>query len=186
MELKKPSSHDLLIEQESKVNLNNLAINKAMMEEEDVKSEDDEVVQEKHVVEMEKGFSTIEKNVINSQPVFTPSEDTQDSIATSYEMHQARRPYRVPITKQFVFKKISGPTISTSSSSQKSSSSSSSARVTRGASTKRSNTDDIVDKSDDNVCYFTTQKKSKKGKKQEDFRKSNIFLIHNSMSHDIN
>ena len=32
MELKKPSSHDLLIEQESKVNLNNLAINKAMVE----------------------------------------------------------------------------------------------------------------------------------------------------------
>ena len=138
------------------------------MEEEEFKSEDDEVVQEKHVVEMEKGFGTIEKTGINSQPVFTPSEDTQDSIATSYEMHQARRPYQVPITKQFVFKKISGPTISTSSSSQKSSSSSSSsssARVTRGASTKRSNTDDIVDESDDNVCYFTTQKRSKKGKK---------------------
>ena len=32
VELKKPSSHDLLIEQESKVNLNNLAINKAMVE----------------------------------------------------------------------------------------------------------------------------------------------------------
>ena len=35
------------------------------MEEEDVKSEDDEVVQEKHVVEMEKGFGTIEKTGIN-------------------------------------------------------------------------------------------------------------------------
>ena len=32
VELKKPSSHDFLIEQESKVNLNNLAINKVMVE----------------------------------------------------------------------------------------------------------------------------------------------------------
>ena len=134
-------------------------------EEEDVKSEDDEVVQEKHVVEMETEFGTIEKTRINSRPVFTPSEDTQDSIATSYEMHQAHRPYQVPITKQFVFKKISGPTLSNSSSSQNSSSSSSSSRVTRRASTKRSNTDVIVDENDDNVCYFTTHKKSKKGKK---------------------
>ena len=128
--------------------------------------EDDEDDEEyKEIVEKEKSYGTIitySSNLRNG--VFTPSEPTQGTTETAYEMIE-RRQRQVPINRPFVSRNVSCSSNSSQSSSSSSSQLINSGRVTRGSATKRLKAAVTADEEDDNVDYFSVPKKGRKGKK---------------------
>ena len=135
------------------------------------KSEDDgEDEEERELIEKEKSYGTIKTKPSKSRnPVFTPTEHTQDPdpedyTLSSYELHE-RRLNQVPITRPFVSTKKCSSVTSSSSASCSSSKSVDSGRVTRGSATKRAKADAIDDDIEDTQDYFSMPKKGKRGKK---------------------
>ena len=100
--------------------------------------EDDEDDEEyKETTEKEKSYGTIITDSSNSRnDVFTPSEPTQDTTETAYEMFE-RRQRQVPITRPFISRNASCSANLSQSSSSYSSQLVNSRRVTRGSAPKR-------------------------------------------------
>ena len=120
--------------------------------------DDGEEEEEQKIIEKEKSYGTIRTNPSKLRnAVFTPTEPSQDSSETSYEMF-VRRQSQVPITRPFV---SSRNTSFTSSSAQ----SVDSGRVTRGSATKRSEAEVTAEEEEDTADYFSAPKKGRKGKK---------------------
>lgn len=131
-------------------------------EDDEVDGDDEEY---KEIIEKEKSYGTIITDSSNSKnDVFIPSEPTQDTTETAYEMFE-RRQRQVPITQPFVSRNVSCSSNASQSFSSYSSQLVNSGRVTRGSAPKRSQVAVTADEEDDNVDYFSVPKKGRKGKK---------------------